>query len=552
MAINNTNKEYDNFLNEINSFEPYKDNEDKKSFEKMKQMHKSYLEDKPNLEKLEQEIKNNMIENKEGLNGNGLPNSNKEIISKNGKYDNNANDKSSFDEFILQMDKDLDNYQEFIDEKHIKAFDFGIKWLDDLFHLVYSITPAGYSQIQAMSLFMISFIFAKANADITPFYLLDMSKTGGGKTKNYKIQKHLLKAIINECQEMQKEAYNSLLMAENDEETDQIKPIYNSFNPIQEKTSAESLYQTLENPYNRTLLIFFDEIGKRLNSKGADSGALLFTLQNHGTTSITNTNFKKDNANKKEALKKPLEMDNIKLYCYYNSNFEYLNKEAFLQGIRGGLFNRPLIVCNQITITKNNFEVLKKEQLEYLEDLGAKLYEFAKLLSKYKIDKRYRNNELFFKFRKWCNAKTNEKGDDLKDLYTRMPDNLYAITEVIHYANEFQRWINNENENFYFKSTIPTSILKTTLTYFYEHFTNQDELINEINNDKQVIKENKNKIINFLIRQKENGNLPISKREAYRGLNMKEKEFSMLGNGILIYSKDKKSITDFKTKIIND
>lgn len=545
--MSNTNKEYDEFVRANTSFKPYKD---KEALEQMKEIQKIHSEDKLEFEKLEQEIKNNMIENKEGLNGNGLPNSNDRIISKNGKYDNNLTNKNSFDEFILQMGKDIDNYQEFIDEKHIKAFDFGIKWLDDLFHLVYSTTAAGYSQIQAMSLFMTSFIFAKANVDITPFYLLDMSKTGGGKTTNYILQKHLLKAIINECQEMQKEAYNSLLMAENDEKIDQTKPIYSSFNPIQEKTSSESLYQTLENPHNRTLLVFFDEIGKRLNSKGADSGALLFTLQNHGITTITNTNFKKDNANKKEALKKPLEMDNIKLYCYYNSNFEYLKKDDFLEGLRGGLFNRPLIVCNQTTITKNSFNDPEKEQLDYLENLGTSLYKFAKAINKHKIDKSYKQNKLLFDFRDWCNIRTNDKGNDLKDIYTRMPYNLYAITEVIHYANEFQRWISNESESFYFKSTIPTRTLKIALAYFYENFVNQDELINEINTDKKAIKENKNKIINFLIIQKEKGNFPISKREAYRSLNMKEKEFSMLGNGILDYSKDRKSIVDFKTETI--
>lgn len=502
MTVSNTNKEYDEFESANTSFEPYKD---KEALEEMKKIQKIHSEDKLEFEKLEQEIKNNMIKNKEGLNGNGLPNSNKEIISKNSKYYNSVS-------YALTLEPTT-------------PFKFSNPALYKYCETVYNHIIANYRQIELKALQNLSFLMAYGGLDIDPFYVLDLSLSGIGKTANQTTQQYLLLDPVKDRQ-MEK---NDIFRA--DENNKDKKAFFNNIHEDLSKGGIEASFS-----FEKVQMIEIDEYA-RISKDQVAKTLLTSILKQHGRTDFSIPTYKSNEVDYKPIIK------GAKLYTCFNTTIATLGIKGYKDEIQTGDLNRPITVFIDKKLRGKKHRDISKNIKERYYNYANDLIEFSNKFKNFRLkDNDIQDNPIYDKFIDWCDKREDELPDELRALYARAGYNFIAIAQTLHFLKEFERYRQN-NFNFKLSNSVDDDLLYEAfdfLAYYYSF----DNLLKVLLGKEKSPYKMRNKLISFIMKNKKIDK-SISIREIQtnnRVLNLNANEIKILLENLVIFDEKRENI----------
>lgn len=484
MKISNTNKEYYNFLNEINSFDPYKDDEvDEVSNDK-----NAPLTDKKGGKMIKRE---NVIIPKESNNINVLAN----------KREN----------------KQIDDL--------ITPFKFSNIALCKYCETVYNHIIANYRQIELKALQNFSFLMAYGGLDIDPFYVLDLSRSGIGKTANQTTQQYLLLDPVKDRQMLKYDTFKA------DENNKDKRAFFNNIHEDLSKGGIEASFN-----FEKVQMIEIDEYA-RVSRDPIVKPLLTSILKQHGKKDFSIPTYKSNEMDYKPIIK------GAKLYTCFNTTIDTLTIKGYKDEIQAGDLNRPITVfIDKKLKSKKHRDIsngIKEKYYNYANDL----IEFSNKFKNFRLkDNDIQDNPIYDEFKNWSDKKEEELPDELNVLYARAGYNFIAIAQTLHFLKEFERY-RQDNFNFKLGNSVDDSLLYETfdfLAYYYSF----DNLLNKLLGKEKNFYGMRNKLISFIMKNKKIGK-SISIREIQmnnRALNLNANEIKNLLENSVIFDEKRENI----------
>ena len=210
-----------------------------------------------------------------------------------------------------------------LEKNYLTPFCFESKTLREWCKFVKSYNPSNYRQIEIQAVQCFSAIIAYCNQPNLPFFLLDISDSGTGKSRNKKFQFDILfKPIQDELDERFKGSGNKELLAF----------------LMENKATYEGIYETAVN--QTKFFTDLGEVGSALKNKDTKMQELLNMLTDKNGT---NNTLKRPTYKNAKAL--PPFVYNAKFYLAADTNLQQLGgDDSVIKEYLGGLFNRFIIV----------------------------------------------------------------------------------------------------------------------------------------------------------------------------------------------------------------
>lgn len=364
-----------------------------------------------------------------------------------------------------------------LEKNYLTPFCFESKTLREWCKFVKSYNPSNYRQIEIQAVQCFSAIIAYCNQPNLPFFLLDISDSGTGKSRNKKFQFDILfKPIQDELDERFKGSGNKELLAF----------------LMENKATYEGIYETAVN--QTKFFTDLGEVGSALKNKDTKMQELLNMLTDKNGT---NNTLKRPTYKNAKAL--PPFVYNAKFYLAADTNLQQLGgDDSVIKEYLGGLFNRFIIVYTKDIFSyenaKFNTNRPSSDEVTKFESKIVDLMNFYKKES-YEIDTNaLKQNENYDKFCRLIHSKKQNKADEFKELYTRVVQNLNAIIQTLYYLNQYEI---REDGGFKFNSKVADKTINEAIK-FIEPYTNLTLLFSEINGQSEDIQNMRHKMLEYV------------------------------------------------------
>lgn len=364
-----------------------------------------------------------------------------------------------------------------LEKNYLTPFCFESKTLREWCKFVKSYNPSNYRQIEIQAVQCFSAIIAYCNQPNLPFFLLDISDSGTGKSRNKKFQFDILfKPIQDELDERFKGSGNKELLAF----------------LMENKATYEGIYETAVN--QPKFFTDLGEVGSTLKNKDTKMQELLNMLTDKNGT---NNTLKRPTYKNAKAL--PPFVYNAKFYLAADTNLQQLGgNDSVIKEYLGGLFNRFIIVYTKDVFSYENAKFnTNKPSYDEIAKFESKILDLMKFYKKesYEIDTNaLKQNENYDKFCRLIHSKKQNKADEFKELYTRVVQNLNAIIQTLHYLKQYEIGIES---NFRFNPKVADNTINEAIK-FIEPYANLTLLFSEINGQSDDIQNVRHKMLEYI------------------------------------------------------
>ncbi len=392
-------------------------------------------------------------------------------------------------------------------------FLFRSKYVNDLISIINKHTTANERQISVKVLQNTAYLFSyggMVNLGL-PFYGVDLSPTGTGKTEIIKKSRQLQ---LSPVFERQQEAHHDdldryqeeTLSAKGKEKDFVVQPKLHKCIHVTD-TSPEALFESFE--AQKAQMVEMGELGRKLkNQKYQD--LINYIVEGHGASELPSPNYKN------QRMSRILKIEHPQLYFYGDSNLRYLSRALFFEHLEGGLLNRCFLVYNHkvpkfdempehYTIEKsvvNSFNAISREIISFAEIHKDKHITIG--------DKGYRKEcERYFYDKRMTLV---DADSPFANLYVRAIQNFRAITTLLHLIQSF--------ESNAFDNVVSNETIKEAFEFCKWQFESYPLLMDEVGGimDEVRTDDRDAKILQYVGEQK----LPIPFRTVQRKFNIKK------------------------------
>lgn len=382
--------------------------------------------------------------------------------------------------------------------KHFEFFDFKIKFLNEYFRYASCYTCCDARQLELEGLLDFSVLLKYSGLNnILPFFILDISPTGTGKSQNHELQKELI--LTPMLDELDKKEENMAPMIKHmSKEEKGVALVHKGYHNGMNTSPQFFTRCAAQTPVQ---FIFIDEFGRALQRSNA-IGIIDFLLENWGKSYITAPSEHKNylHGNKQRIT--------CSLFCHLNSTIAYLGVDRYINELKGGLLNRPLTYSSYGTLDKKVLEISDMDKYRIIEN-SKKIMEFARLHEGHQLLKnQIVEHEVTIRLKNLVKELKNSYDDDFADYFVRVEYNFKAILITLHYLREFDIYLEHPS---HIPSDIIDDITYETAFLFILNYLNNFEHIVSILENKNMGKDNKlKKILNRILEYSKNGGLPKS------------------------------------------
>lgn len=407
----------------------------------------------------------------------------------------------------------------------ITPFKFSNITLCEYCEAVYNHIVANYRQIELKALQNFSFLMAYGGFDIDPFYVLDLSLSGIGKTANQTTQQYLL---LDPVKDRQMEKHDTFKADENNKGK---KAFFNNIHEDLSKGGIEASFS-----FEKVQMIEIDEYARVAKDPVAKP---LFTsiLKQHGKKDFSIPTYKSNEADYKPIIK------GAKLYTCFSTTIDTLTIKGYKEEIQTGDLNRPITVFTDKRLRGKKHLDISKSIKEKYYNYANDLIEFSNKFKDFKFEENnIQKNPIYDEFINWKYKREEALSDELRVLYARAEQNFKAIAQTLHLLKEFERYRQN-GFNFEISKRVDDDLLYETfdfLVYYYSF----DNLLNKLLGKEKNFYGMKNKLISFIIKNKKiDKSISIKEIQTKnRVLNLNANEIKNLLENSVIFDEKRENI----------
>lgn len=404
-------------------------------------------------------------------------------------------------------------------------FKFSNVALCEYCQIIYNHIIANYRQIEIKALQNFSFLMAYGGLNINPFYVLDLSRSGVGKTANKTTQQYLL---LDPIKDRQMEKYDKFKADENNKYK---KAYYNNIHDDLSKGGIEASFN-----FEKVQMVELDEYA-RVSKDPVLKPLITSILRQHGKKDFSIPTYKNNEANYKPIIK------GAKLYAYFDTTIVTLGINDYIKEVQMGDLNRPITVFIDKKLKGKKHRDISKSIQEKYYNYANDLIKFSNKFKNFRLkDNDIQDNPIYDDFRKWHDKKEEAIPEPLRDLYARADYNFIAIAQTLHFLKEFERYRQN-SFNFKLSNSVDDDLLYETFN-FLSYYYSFDNLLNKLLGKEKNPYEMKKRLIFFIMKNKQIDK-KISIKEIQtknRTLNLNANEIKNLLENSVIFDEKKENI----------
>ncbi len=400
-------------------------------------------------------------------------------------------------------------------EVEVEKFTFKSQWVSSMIDIIDKHTTANKRQASVKTLQNIAYLFSyggMVNYGL-PFYAVDLSPTGTGKTEVVKKCRQLLLYPVFEKQQKAHnedlERYQEETLSSKGKEKDfvQLPKLHKCIHVTD--TSPEALFESFE--AQKAQMVELGELGRKLKNQ-KHQPLIDYIVEGYGATELPAPNYKN------QRMSKTLKIEHPQLFLYGDTTLRYLSKGTFFEHLDGGLFNRCLLIYNPKV---PEFEELPEDYtidrhtIEKYNDIAVKITSFAEIYKNHPIkviDTSYRKKceRVFYNKRK----KLIDAGSSFANIYARTIQNFRALTNLFHLIECFDTGV--------FRGDIENSSIKQAFEFMQWQIESYTLLMDELSGvmDEVRADDKNSKILQYISEQK----LPITFRKIQRRFTIKKQD----------------------------
>jgi hypothetical protein len=392
------------------------------------------------------------------------------------------------------------------------------EWVHDLINVIVEHTTANARQSSVKVLQNIAYLFAYGGMvrHNMPFYAVDLSPTGTGKTEIVKKCRQLLLTPVFEKQQsehtndLERYKQETLSMRGRGNEFVEINKLHKCIHVTD--TSPEALFESFE--AQKAQMLELGELGRRLKNQKHQT-LIDYIVEGYGASELAAPNYKNQRMNKL------LKIENPQLFFYGDTTIRYLGKGKFFEHLEGGLLNRCFLVYNP--------KVPKYDELPENYGLNTNTVNIYNDISMNVIDfaTRYKDNHIkteIAPYWKECERYFYDKKMELIDinspfsnLYARTIQNFRSLINLFHLIRCFDSGA--------FIESIETDSIKQAFEFIKWQIEPYPLLMDELSGVMDEIRtdEKSSKILQYISDQK----LPIKFRQVQRKFTLHKKDIEI-------------------------
>ncbi len=397
------------------------------------------------------------------------------------------------------------------------------EWVRSMITLVADHTTANERQASVKVLQNIAYLFTYGGMvkHGLPFYAVDLSPTGTGKTEVVKKCRQLLLSPVFEKQQREHsddlERYKEETLSSKGKEKEFVElPKLHKCIHVTD-TSPEALFESFE--AQKAQMVELGELGRKLKNM-KHQPLIDYIVEGYGAAELPAPNYKN------QRMRKLLKIEDPQLFFYGDTTIRYLGRSTFFEHIEGGLLNRCFMVYNpkvpEFEDLPENYGIDPFMVTKY-NDIALGVIDFAT---------QYRDSSIkreIIPYWRECERHFYNKRKELIDMNSPFA-NLYACT-----IQNFRSLINLFHLiRSYDAGAFIESVEKETIKEAYEFMKWQMEvyplLMDEFSGVMEEIRtdEKSSKILQYISDQK----LPITFRQIQRKFTVKKKDVEIAVAGL--------------------
>ena len=364
-----------------------------------------------------------------------------------------------------------------------------------------------------------------------PFYAVDLSPSGTGKTEVVKQCRRLLLSPVFDMQESLHskdiERYQEEALSSKGKEKDfiQLPKMHKCIHVTD--TSPEALFEAFE--VQNAQMVEMGELGRKLKNQKYN-GLIDYIVDGYGAPVLVAPNYKN------QRTSKIIKIENPNLFFYGDTNLRYLNRGLFFEHLEGGLLNRCFMIFNphipEFDEMPEEYEISDFTVLHY-NGIAKDLIQFARDNSDHYISVDSKVKQIrkdcereFYNMRKTL----LDAGSPFANLYARSIQNFRTIINIMHLIRSF-------DFGTYIESLEADTVLEA-YRFCKWQFESYNIIIDEVGGlaDELRVEDRVIKLINYIDTHK----LPITFRElSHAHFGKKSELIKMLADH---YKMDKSSV----------
>lgn len=407
------------------------------------------------------------------------------------------------------------------------------EWVRDIINILVEHTTANARQSSVKVLQNIAYLFSYGGMvrHSLPFYAVDLSPTGTGKTEVVKKCRQLLLSPVFVKQQSEHtndiERYKEEILSAKGKEKEFIElPKLHKCIHVTD-TSPEALFESFE--AQKAQMVELGELGRKLKNQ-KHQPLIDYIVEGYGATEIPAPNYKN------QRMQKLLKIENPQLFFYGDTTIRYLGRSTFFEHIEGGLLNRCFLIYNpkvpEFDELPENYE-LDIITVNKYNDIAVNVIDFAM---------RYKDNSIKREISpcwKKCERYFYDKKIDLinvnspfSNLYARTIQNFRSLINLFHLIKCFDAGV--------FIETIERDSIEQVFEFMKWQMEAYPLLMDELSGvmDEIRIDEKSSKILQYINDQK----LPITFRQVQRKFTIRKKDVEIAIAGK--FKHDGKTILD--------
>jgi len=407
------------------------------------------------------------------------------------------------------------------------------EWVRDIINILTEHTTANARQSSVKVLQNIAYLFTYGGMvkHNLPFYAVDLSPTGTGKTEVVKKCRQLLLSPVFAKQQSEHtndiERYKEEILSAKGTEKEFIElPKLHKCIHVTD-TSPEALFESFE--AQKAQMLELGELGRKLKNQKHQQ-LIDYIVEGYGATELPAPNYKN------QRMRKQLKIENPQLFFYGDTTIRYLGKNIFFEHIEGGLLNRCFLSYNpkvpEFDELPENYE-LDINTVNKYNDISVNLINFAKRYKKYDIEKEitlyWKECERYFYNKKMELIDINSP---FSNLYARTIQNFRSLINLFHLIKCFDTKV--------FFDTIERCSIEQAFEFMKWQMEAYPLLMDELSGvmDEIRIDQKSSKILQYINDQK----LPIKFRQVQRKFTIHKKDVEIAIAGK--FKHDGKTILD--------
>ncbi len=415
----------------------------------------------------------------------------------------------------------------------IETLIFKSAWVDSMVTIIANHTTANRQQASVKTLQNIAYLFSYGGmVDYgLPFYAVDLSPTGTGKTEVVKKCRQLLLSPVFEKQQEAHlddlERYQEETLSSKGKEKDfvQLPKLHKCIHVTD--TSPEALFESFE--AQKAQMVELGELGRKLKNQ-KHQPLIDYIVEGYGATELPAPNYKN------QRMSKILKIEHPQLFFYGDTTLRYLSRGSFFEHIEGGLLNRCFLIYNpevpEFDELPEDYSI-DRSTIERYHEIAIRLISFA---AQHKnkpikvIDTNYRREceRFFYNKRK----ELIDAGSPFANLYARTIQNFRALVNLFHLIDCFDAGI--------FREIISDNSIKQAFEFMQWQMAAYPLLMDELSGVMDEVRSDEKsiRILQYISDQK----LPITFRQVQRKFTVKHIDVEKAVMGL--FKHDGKTITD--------